>query len=67
MKKILVIHTQYQIQGGEDIAVENEVKFLQNNFDIERLTFSNKIDSYFSCFSFFRNNNYQSVNALDES
>ena len=68
MKKILVIHTQYQIQGGEDIAVENEVKFLQNNFDIERLTFSNKIDSYFSqAFSFFRNNNYQSVNALDES
>ena len=68
MKKILVIHTQYQIQGGEDIAVENEVKFLQNNFDIERLTFSNKIDSYFSqAYSFFRNNNYQSVNALDES
>ena len=28
MKKILVIHTKYQIQGGEDIA-NNEVDFLK--------------------------------------
>ena len=66
MKKILVIHTQYQIQGGEDIAVENEVKFLQNNYDIERVTFSNKIENYFSqTISFVRNNNSESIETLN--
>ena len=29
MKKILVIHTNYQNTGGEDIAVKNEVSFLK--------------------------------------
>ena len=32
MKKILVIHTNYQNTGGEDIAVKNEVSFLKKNF-----------------------------------
>ena len=27
--KILIIHTKYQEKGGEDVAVENEIKFLQ--------------------------------------
>ena len=62
MKKILILHTQYQVQGGEDIAVENEVNFLSEYYDIERLTFSNKIDNYFhEAFSFVRNNNFESV------
>ena len=26
MKKLLVVHNKYQFLGGEDIAVENEVK-----------------------------------------
>ena len=28
MKKVLVIHNKYQDLGGEDIAVENEIKLL---------------------------------------
>ena len=39
MKKILVIHNNYQIQGGEDIAVLNEVKLLQEQYKVETLFF----------------------------
>ena len=28
MKKILVLHNNYQIRGGEDIAVKNEIQLL---------------------------------------
>ena len=35
MKKILIIHTKYQHIGGEDIAVENEAKFLKKNLVIK--------------------------------
>ena len=28
-EKILVIHTQYRDKGGEDIAVDEEIKFLR--------------------------------------
>ena len=34
MKKILVIHTKYRNKGGEDIAVENEIVLLKENFVI---------------------------------
>ena len=65
MKKILILHTQYQVQGGEDIAVENEVNFLSESYDIERVTFSNKIENYFSqTISFVRNNNSESIENL---
>ena len=47
MKKVLIIHTKYQHIGGEDIAVENEAKFLKKNFHVETLYFSNKINNYF--------------------
>ena len=33
MKKLLVIHTEYQEKGGEDIAVRNEIDFLSKYFD----------------------------------
>lgn len=66
MKKILILHTQYQVQGGEDIAVENEVNFLSESYDIERVTFSNKIENYFSqTISFVRNNNSESIETLN--
>ena len=42
MKKILIVHTKYRLRGGEDIAVENETKFLKKHFQIETLTFSNE-------------------------
>ena len=39
--KVLLIHTKYQNIGGEDIAVENEIKFLQDNFITNKIVISN--------------------------
>ncbi len=39
--KVLVIHTNYQEKGGEDIAVEEELKFLQENFITDEIVISN--------------------------
>ena len=35
MKKLLIIHNKYQNIGGEDVAVENEIKMLKKYFEIE--------------------------------
>ena len=60
MKKILVIHNTYQVQGGEDIAVQNEIEFLKKEFNVETIFFNNKIDSYFKqLFYFIMNKNYK--------
>tara|TARA_B100000575_G_scaffold294584_1_gene311784 strand:- start:4390 stop:5535 length:1146 start_codon:yes stop_codon:yes gene_type:complete len=65
MKKILIIHTEYQEKGGEDIAVSNEIKFLKKYFKTEELIFSNKIDNYFSqTFNFLRNKNNKSTKSI---
>ena len=53
MKKILVIHNKYQETGGEDISVMEEIKFLNKNFIVEELIFSNKIDNFFLKFFIF--------------
>ena len=53
MKKILVIHTNYQSLGGEDVAVDNEVELLKENYEVETLYFSNNINQYFSQFISF--------------
>ena len=37
MKKILLIHNKYRYMGGEDIAVENELSFLKDKFEVETL------------------------------
>ena len=58
-EKILIIHTHYREKGGEDIAVDEEVKFLSKFFNVETLFFSNKFNKkilqsllpYF-CFSY---------------
>ena len=42
MKKILVIHTNYQTKGGEDIAVENEIELLKTKYDVEVVYFENR-------------------------
>ena len=39
--KILIIHNKYRNLGGEDIAVDNEVQFLQKHFEVKTLYFSN--------------------------
>ncbi len=67
MKKILVIHNTYQVQGGEDIAVRNEIEFLKKHFNVETIFFNNKIDSYFKQFFYFiLNKNYESIKIVKE-
>lgn len=46
-EKILVIHTLYRDKGGEDIAVDEEIKFLRKFYDVDTLFFSNKFDKKF--------------------
>ena len=40
MKKILVINTKYQITGGEDSNIVDEIKFLQKYYEVEYLEFN---------------------------
>ena len=61
MKKLLVIHNNYRQQGGEDIAVLNELELLENNFQVKTLFYENKIKSIFDILAFFTLSN-KSVN-----
>jgi hypothetical protein len=45
MKKILVLHTNYIHMGGEDVAVNNEIKFLKENYEVESLLIENTINT----------------------
>jgi glycosyltransferase involved in cell wall biosynthesis len=66
MKKILVIHTNYQNTGGEDIAVKNEVNFLKKNFIVDEIFFQNKIENYFTQFFYFiLNKNFRSLRIVN--
>lgn len=40
--KILIIHSQYQLQGGEDAVVEQELELLQKSHIVEILYFQNQ-------------------------
>ena len=67
MKKFLIVHNRYQNIGGEDIAVENEIRFLKKYFEIEALYFDNHINSYLSELkSLFFSNNKDSTNKLKQ-
>ena len=41
MKKIIIIKTRYTETGGEDIAVDNEIQFLGQNYQVETLVLVN--------------------------
>ena len=67
MKKILVLHNRYQQLGGEDIAVDNEIKVLEKHFEIKTLYFENNIENIFSiALSFLINHNLKSTKILKE-
>jgi glycosyltransferase involved in cell wall biosynthesis len=67
MKKILVIHTKYRNLGGEDIAVDNEVNFLKNFYDVKTIYFSNTLTKYFTqIVAFITNSNKSSLDLLKE-
>ena len=48
MKKILIIHNNYQNIGGEDLAVISEVQLLKKEYIVDTLYFSNNVDRYLS-------------------
>ncbi|MFC4213184.1 glycosyltransferase [Pedobacter lithocola] len=60
--RILVIHTFYKLQGGEDVVVENEMKLLrENGHQVELLKFDNSNFSFiklilmpFNLFAYFK-------------
>ncbi|GGI26909.1 glycosyltransferase [Pedobacter mendelii] len=60
--RILIIHTFYKLQGGEDIVVENEMKLLhENGHEVELLKFDNSNSSFiklilmpFNLFAYFK-------------
>ncbi len=65
MKKILLIHNRYQNIGGEDIAVNNELKMLNNHYDVETIYFDNNITNpIFQVLNFLRNRNTESEKIL---
>ena len=64
MKKILLIHNKYRNIGGEDVAVQNEIKFLKKYYTVKVLYFDNVINrsSYIKqIISFFLNSNKESI------
>lgn len=66
MKKILIIHNNYRIIGGEDTSVNNEIKYLQGEYAVDFLFFDNVITNYFLQFIyFFINKNLQSMKLLE--
>ena len=51
--------------GGEDIAVDNEINFLKQGFEVETLFFENNVTNVFSEIkSFILNKNTKSINKL---
>ena len=66
MKKILIIHNNYRIIGGEDTSVDNEIKYLQNEYTVDFLLFDNLVTNYFlQFFYFFINKNLKSMKLLE--
>jgi len=67
MEKLLIIHTRYIERGGEDIAVDNEVNFLKNFYNVEFLSFQNTLPRKLSeIFSLIISDNYQSRKILSD-
>ena len=65
MKKILIIHNKYRLEGGEDIAIQNELKVLKKNFETHILYFDNEIESYVRQFFYFLfNKNKKSIKKI---
>ena len=68
MKKILVIHNNYRLRGGEDIAVEKEVEFLEQFYDVEVLNYENNISNIlYQLFYFLISKDKKSVKKLKKN
>lgn len=64
-KKILFLHTSYKFLGGEDVAVQNEIEFLKQHYDVDTVFLNNKNKNYFFVFfSLFFNNNIRNYKII---
>ena len=67
MKKILVLHTNYIHIGGEDVAVNNEIKFLKENYHVDSLLIENTINTNTAQkISFLSLSNYETNKKLEK-
>jgi len=57
-KKVLIVHNKYRNLGGEDLAVDNEIEFLQEHFNVEVLYFTNKVLIVKQILTFISNKNF---------
>lgn len=65
MKKILVIHTKYKHFGGEDSNIVEELKFLEEKYNVEYIEFNNSDKlNLFDYIGFFTNSNINSNKKL---
>ena len=65
--RILFVHNEYLEIGGEDIAVQNEINYLKEYYEVNELIFSNNIKNYFlQIFYFLINKNYESKRILED-
>jgi glycosyltransferase involved in cell wall biosynthesis len=65
--KILLIHNNYREIGGEDIAVDNEIRLLKEKHDVSVIKFDNNIENIFvQIFYFLINKNLKSIRILKE-
>lgn len=67
MKKILLIHNKYRKLSGEDVAVENEIKYLARFFILDSLIFTNEDNlNINTTTSFITNKNKTSIDIVKE-
>lgn len=65
MKNILLIHSMYQIFGGEDSNLDDEIRLLERKFNVEKLIFKNSDRlNLVDYLSFFLNFNFASNKIL---
>ena len=65
--KMLLIHNNYREIGGEDIAVDNEIRLLKEKHDVSVIKFDNNIENIFTqIFYFLINKNLKSAQILKE-
>ena len=62
--KLLIVHTKYKHEGGEDIAVDNEFNFFKNSIETDIIYFQNEKITTSNYISFLQNKNKNSVKQI---
>ena len=62
--KLLIVHTKYKHEGGEDIAVDNEFNFFNNTIETDIIYFQNEKITTSNYISFLQNKNKNSIKQI---